>query len=123
MLLFFIYLAIIFLFSFAFLGSISLLSFWVTEAYAIRWAATILVRFLSGILVPVLFFPESIQKLLYLSPFPYLAYAPIQLLSNSLSLTKAWEGLLTLCVWTVVTWGIYLLLFRRGIAKYEGVGI
>lgn len=117
------FLPFVFLFSFAFLGSVSLLTFWVTEAYAVRWAVTILSRFLSGILVPLIYFPDILRPILLYLPFQHLAFTPIQIVSQQLTFLQGFHSWLILLSWTVVMWACYSWLFRKGVRTFEGIGI
>ncbi len=38
-----------------------------------------IVEFTSGLLIPLSFFPERLQRILLFSPFPYISYTPLQI--------------------------------------------
>jgi len=118
-----LYLPVIFIFAFDLLTLISTLTFWLNEAWALRWSLTIIFRLLSGILVPISLFPVFLQPLLMWLPFPYLAFIPIQLLLNNISLETGLRGLGLLGCWTVGLHLFRLWLWKQGIKKYESVGI
>ncbi len=120
---FLLYLPLIFIFSFNFLTLISLTSFWITEASALRWAALIVVRLLSGMLVPISFFTPFWQKIFWYLPFQYLGFAPIQLMINPPVVKEMFMGVLILGSWTTIVIGLKHLCWRKGLALYEGVGI
>ncbi len=37
------------------------------------------VEFFSGLLIPLTFFPDSLQRIIYLLPFPYISFTPLQI--------------------------------------------
>lgn len=121
--LFLLYCPFVFFFSFLWLTLVSMFSFWITEAYAIRWAVTIVTRFLSGILVPLLYFPNRIQSLLHVLPFTSLAFTPIQFILGNISVVQFLYSLVVLLGWTVVLGVIYLSVWHRGLLQFEANGM
>lgn len=121
--LFLLFLPVIFLFSFNLLVSISYLAFWLTDVFAIRWSLLIVFRFLSGLLVPISFFPLVWQQLFWYLPFQHLAFTPIQLLQEEYDSATAATGLLILVAWTVVIILLRRFIWIRGLSQYEGTGI
>ena len=77
---------------------ISCLSFWIDRTDAIFWLYSQL-SLLAGVLMPLTFYPETIQKYAWYTPFPMLVHVPASLLlyreSTNLS---GWHG----CVAVVV---------------------
>ncbi len=122
-LLFLLYLPLIYVSSFFLLSGISLLTFWIIEAYALRWALTITFRFLSGILVPLAFFPTFFQNISFYFPFQHLAYTPIQLILGKVSVSYALQGLLVLFCWLIVFISLHQWIWKKGISGYESTGI
>ena len=122
-LLFFLFFPFIFLFSFQALTIVSTLSFWITEAYAIRWGVTIIFRFLAGLLVPMVYFPLFFQKISFWLPFQHLAFTPIQIVQGKVSIQYSLIGLIVLISWTIVISIMKKILWQKGIHEYEGTGI
>jgi ABC-2 type transport system permease protein len=116
-------LPMIFLFCFCFLTTISAMAFWFQDVFAIRWSASIAARFASGILVPVIFMPEWYQKISFYLPFQHLAFTPIQVLQNKVSLQYGVESFLILSLWAVAALIIQQAFWRKGVLQYEGSGI
>lgn len=123
LLLFFLYLPSIFLFSYLWLTTISQLTFWITDAYSIRWSTTISTRLLAGLFAPIYFFPDWYQKLSFYFPFQYLGFIPIQTALGKTSIQQALEGLIILWVWTFVIFFFNQLEWNQGVKNYEGTGI
>lgn len=122
-LMFFFFLPFIFFFSFSLFTLISSWSFWFTDVFAIRWSLTIIFRLLSGMMVPLSFFPSSVQQILFYLPFQHLVFTPIRLMQNALSIRTAFVSLGILIAWTVVFSAIRIAVWKKGSDSYEGTGI
>lgn len=118
-----LYSPLVYTFAFEWLTLISLLAFWITEAYAVRWAVTIFTRLLSGVLVPLVYFPAAVQTLLFFLPFQHLAFSPIQFMLGKTSLFTLGLGTLVLLFWTLVLGIFRQLVWKFGLNNYEGTGI
>lgn len=121
--LFLLFIPVIYWCSFNILSIISLLTFWLTEAWALRWGFTIIFRFLSGMLVPISFFPVFWQQISYYLPFQHLAYTPIQILQNKVALGAGLHAFAVLLIWAVVLHLTREWIWQRGLKSYEGTGI
>lgn len=119
----FTYLPFIFLFSFQWLSLISITSFWITEAYALRWAVTIMTRLLSGILVPIVYFPEVLQHLFFFLPFEHLAFTPIQFILNKIDISTLYQSLAILICWIIVLGFFRQWIWQKGLHDFEGTGL
>lgn len=122
-LLFLVYLPFVFFFSFTIFSLISSMSFWLTDVYAIRWSLTVIFRLLSGMMVPLSFFPENFQRILYFLPFQHLVFTPIRLMQNALTLGQGIDSLKILILWTVFLSAIRIWIWNRGAHSYESAGI
>lgn len=118
-----LFIPIVFWCAFNLFSIISLLTFWLTEAWALRWTLTIVFRFLSGMLVPISFFPVYWQRLFYFLPFEHLTYTPISLLQNQITWHEGLKALVILLVWTVGLHIVRETIWRTGLKSYEGNGI
>lgn len=121
---FFLSLIIAVVMFFCFLFVVNLISFWMPEN---GWAAqflfvVILVDFLSGGVFPLDILPAMIQKILYLLPFPYFLFFPLQIYLGEVTGTALMAGLLISLFWLGVLLVGLNLVWNRGIKKYEAVG-
>lgn len=117
------YCPFIFIFAFQWLVIISQLSFWMTESYAIRWAVTLFTRLMSGILLPIVYLPEQVQKIFYFLPFEHLAFTPINFMLGKISLSVLGHAFSVLLVWIVIISLFRQWMWRKGLKSYEGTGI
>lgn len=120
---FMLYLPLMFSFAFNQFALISGLTFWLEEAWALRWSFTILFRFLAGLLVPLAYLPNWTQAILAWTPYPYLAYVPIRLLQNELSWQAGTQGLFVLLGWAIAVAMLRNWLWQLGYRKYESTGV
>ena len=78
-----------FLIQFLIQSIVACLCFWTEKASSIERLLFIPTLFLSGLLAPVVSFPEYVKSWIYLTPFPYLIDFPANLLSgNSTNITR-----------------------------------
>jgi ABC-2 type transport system permease protein len=61
-----------------------------------------LIELLSGLLIPMAFFPEQIQKVLAWLPFEHIAYTPLQIYLGKLDRSQALRALATEWFWVAV---------------------
>lgn len=102
----------------------SAVPFWMPEA---SWGTQFLViviitEFLSGAVFPLDIFPEVVQKILYVLPFPYLIFFPLQIYLGKLPAAEIFKGLLISSFWLVVLWFFLKSLWNRGLKVYQAFG-
>lgn len=82
------------------------LCFYTTAAWGMSQMKSVLLRFLSGALIPITFFPEVFKKLLNWSPFVGLTQNPVFILMMKIDLLSALK-----CVAIALVWWVLLELF------------
>lgn len=102
---------------------ISLFSFWFQQVYSIRYSMGFIVRFLSGLLVPLSLLPLPAQTAIRWSPFPEYASTPIALLQNQLSWWQIEQRAIVLLFWTAVVLLVRNRVWREATHAYESTGI
>jgi len=105
---------------------VGLSAFWLTKTNGIRRMFMLLRDICAGSFLPLLFFPDFLQNILFFLPFQFISYVPIrvfigsyQLAGRSFSIPEI-VGLQAVMV--VVVFGLTRLLWRSGIRKFTGVG-
>lgn len=98
--------------------------FWAPET---DWGAqflvyVIVVEFLSGALFPIDILPAGFQNILYLTPFPYLIFFPLQIYLGKLSYAFVIRGVLIALFWAVVLWFTMRSVWARGLKVYRSEG-
>lgn len=105
---------------------IGVTSFWLVENWGIVMSTAILTNICSGMLIPLVFFPDVIQKLLFILPFQFMYYIPARVVLGSyelagISLTQPQIVLLQLA-YTAAMWAVSVSFWRAGTKKFMGVG-
>lgn len=82
----------------------------------------IFVEFLGGGLFPLDIFPSTIQKVLYLTPFPYLYFVPLQIYLGKLGLLGSLQAVLVGGMWIIVLSLTLKKLWHAGLLVYRSEG-
>jgi len=102
----------------------STVPFWMPE---IAWGAqflvvTIVVEFLSGALFPIDVLPVTIQNILYLTPFPYLIFFPLQVYLGKIEGLLIVKGLLISFCWAIALRSLLKIVWEKGLRVYQAHG-
>lgn len=76
-----------------------------------------LIELLSGLLIPMAFFPEKIQKVLAWLPFEHIAYTPLQIYLGKLDRVHALRALATQWLWVTALLVLAHLWWERASRK------
>jgi len=60
-----------------------------------------IVEFMSGLLIPVTFFPKSLQRVMMFLPFPYISFTPLQIYLGKVQGAEAWRALGAQGLWVL----------------------
>ncbi|MFA6427158.1 MAG: ABC-2 family transporter protein [Candidatus Magasanikbacteria bacterium] len=102
---------------------VGLSSFWLGENFGPDRLRHILEKIFSGELAPLIFLPGILQTVAVYLPFKYLSYFPSQLYLEQITLPDALNNFFVLGIWIIVSWSIVWIMWKRGLKRYEGVGI
>lgn len=102
---------------------IGLISFWTDEVDGIYLTIERLKKFFSGGYFPLSLLPAALLQTSYFLPFAYSYFVPTLLYLKKISLDVALQGLVVQVVWIGILYYIVAITWKRGIKKYEGVGI
>ena len=109
-----------FLIQFLIQSIIACLCFWTEKASSIERLLFIPTLFLSGLLAPVISFPEHVKSWIYLTPFPYLIDFPANILSGNN--TNIISGFFMQIFWISVLFPIFKRTWSLGTKKYTAMG-
>lgn len=117
-----LFLAIYLFYQLVFLNG--LITFWAPQA---GWPTyfifiVIIAEFLSGAVFPLDIMPSVFQKLVYLSPFPYLIFFPLQVFIGKLTLWQVVQRILISSLWIVLISFLSDFLWKKGLKRYEALG-
>lgn len=100
-----------------------LIAFWTDEVDGIYTTMERVKKFFSGGYFPLSLLPLAFVNLSFLLPFAYSFFIPAQLYLGKMDLHTGIKGIAVQLVWIMILFGVIRLVWRRGIRKYEGVGI
>jgi ABC-2 type transport system permease protein len=101
----------------------SSLPFWFPEqAWGSVFLLFIFTDFLGGGAFPLDILPASIQQVLYLTPFPYLLFMPLQIYLGKLSLLASFKAVALALVWAGILAFALQRLWNWGLKNYRAEG-
>ena len=114
--------AVILFFCLLFITNMS--AFWMPEN---GWAAqflfiAIITDFLSGGVFPLDILPLAFQKVLYLTPFPYLLFFPLQVYLGKIAGLEIIRGLATAFTWVFILFMTVKFIWAKGLRRYSAEG-
>jgi len=98
------------------------LAFWMEQIRGILYSVGLAMNLLTGVLIPLAFFPGWLQRVLALTPFPYFLYVPVRLLTDLATIPRI-EDILTIGVWAIIMTTAAHLVFRCGLRQFTGHGM
>ena len=102
---------------------IGLVSFKTHNVWGILRAKYVAIQLLSGLIIPLPLFPQTVQSVLELTPFPYLAAVPLTMYLGKLDQNAFMSALLIALVWIIILHTIGKLCWagcRRGLIIHGG---
>ncbi|HBO17037.1 MAG: hypothetical protein UR69_C0002G0310 [Candidatus Moranbacteria bacterium GW2011_GWE2_35_2-] len=102
---------------------IGMIAFWTTAVSGSRYSIRVLVGFLSGRVFPLNMLPIFYFKIFLFFPLAYIYFIPLQLYLGKISLSQSWFYLGVEIFWLILLYGIIRLLYKKGLRKFEGIGI
>ena len=110
------------LLSFAYRFLVNLTAFWSPDARGIGRFAFVIVMFLSGFLMPLRFFPDWVQRLAYLTPFPHMLNTVVEVYLGTLTGPALVQALLAQALWAVGLVGLCQFVLARATRRLVILG-
>jgi ABC-2 type transport system permease protein len=108
---------------FLLVSSLELVAFWADNVWSLIVMLRFISGFLGGVLIPLSLYPENLRRLIDLTPFPYLISAPAHCFFSPLPQAEFLNTLRMLFIWLMICAVLNVFLWRRGLARYTGVGM
>jgi ABC-2 type transport system permease protein len=102
--------------------ALALLAFWATRADSLLAVQDSLTFLLAGQVAPVALLPGLIEKAALILPFRYMVGFPVEILTGRLASSEIVSGLIIQSLWLALALVAALVIWRRGIRRYEAVG-
>ncbi len=116
-LLFFVSMALGFLVLVAFSMLIYISAFYTISPMGIRILATSVVEFFAGAVIPLPFFPQNLQTLMYLLPFASMQNAPFLIYNGYISGERTLAAISLQIIWLILLLALGKLLMARALRK------
>ncbi len=102
---------------------VGFIAFWTIDISGLHYSANIIIKFLSGAYFPMNLLPNVFLNISLVFPFVYTFFYPTQLYLGKISTLEGLKGLGIELIWLFLLYAIIKIMWRRGLKKYEGVGI
>lgn len=96
------------------------IAFWSRDIWAPRFLLMVIMEFAAGAMFPLDMLPDVWQKVLYLTPFPYLLFIPLKTYLGQSTLASS--HLIMGLVWVLLLGIFAKLIWNKGIHSYEAEG-
>lgn len=101
---------------------IGYMAFWLENAEAVMWSLAVLLNLMSGMVIPLDFFPEWSIPILERTPFASWGYLPTKIYLGLFDLNQMIELLVIHSLWVVILLVLNKVIFKIGIKRYSSVG-
>jgi ABC-2 type transport system permease protein len=101
---------------------IALLAFWASRASALLAIQDSFIFLFAGQVAPVVLLPGIMLEVALYLPFRYMIGFPVEILIGSLTETQIKFGFAIQIGWLMITWIIFLVIWRSGVKRFTAVG-
>lgn len=102
---------------------VSTVPFWFPEqGWGAIFLLTMFTGFLSGGVFPIDILPGFIQRVFYLTPFPYLIFTPLQIYLGKFSLLLSLQSIAVSLLWTFILYFAVTSVWNIGLKAYRAEG-
>ncbi|UCF92198.1 MAG: ABC-2 family transporter protein [Desulfobacterales bacterium] len=102
--------------------ALSLLSFWVENTYGIRFTLRVIMEVVGGAIIPLSFFPSSLQTVFSFLPFPYVVYLPMRIFLGKIGPDQIVAEFVKEAGWIAALALLNLYIWKKGIRQYLAMG-
>ena len=103
--------------------NVGLSAFWLKKIDGIRKIRRTLLLFLSGGMIPLTFFPESVQTILHYLPFEYIRFVPINIYLTNYSIIGVFIQIGIQITWIVALYLLSVFIYKRAFKQFAGAGV
>ncbi len=122
LLLFIPFFIVAYLVAFLLVFTMSLGTFWINRHWWLRNLLSLLMIIAGGGLIPLSFFPPTLQFVFSLLPFQYCYYIPAIILQGYYLPEQMLPITILIIIWLVILWILARIVWSRGRRRYEGPG-
>jgi ABC-2 type transport system permease protein len=103
-------------------ATITSLAFWTTRVYSLHEFYYALAVLFSGQFVPLVLMPPVVQQIAQFLPFQLMIYFPVQLVLGLLPPNAIVRNFALGLMWLTIAYGLFNLVWRRGVKRFSAVG-
>ncbi|CAM3054825.1 ABC-2 family transporter protein [Paenibacillus sediminis] len=96
--------------------------FWTHNLISILFMKELIVMVLAGGFFPIDILPSPMVHIIKLTPFPYLTFFPIHVLTNTVNSDEVMNGLMMQAIWLTILFILGRILWQIGMKKYVEAG-
>ncbi|ACK94025.1 MULTISPECIES: ABC transporter permease [Bacillus] len=97
-------------------------AFWAHNLVNILFVKHLIITILSGGFFPLDLLPHTIVRVIDFTPFPYLAFFPLKIITGSASQDYIVHGLIVQLIWIILFFILGRVIWRKGVKNYVEVG-
>jgi ABC-2 type transport system permease protein len=101
---------------------IAALAFYMDEVWTLFVMKSMSMWFLTGQVIPLDMFPESVARVLKFLPFGYLAFVPTKIFTGALSTEEIFFALSVVFCWTLGLYFLYKIFWTYSLRQYSAFG-
>ncbi len=92
-------------------------SFWLFSVWGIMTIKNVIVKILSGTLLPIWFMPSVMRKIITWTPFEAIYFTPVQIYLGEIQGVALLEKMFIQLIWIFMLWSIARFFWKKGIKK------
>lgn len=92
-------------------------SFWLFSVWGIMTIKNVIVKILSGTLLPLWFMPDTVRKIITYTPFESIYFTPIQIYLGEIQGTLLAQKMCIQVAWIIILWIIANAFWKKGTKK------
>lgn len=101
---------------------VGLSALWFTDFRGFQQFMDVIIWLLSGLIVPLSFYPVNIQRIASWFPFAYMLYHPVQVFQGVYQNGDLFWIIVHQLFWLTIQLMIYQRMWKSGVRRYTGVG-
>jgi ABC-2 type transport system permease protein len=105
------------------LMTLEMVAFWADTVWSLGVMLRFIAMFFGGSFIPLKLFPMWSQKILMMTPFPYLFSNTIKTFIGEYTPEQSLEGIVITLLWVIPLGAIMVSTYKRGLKQYSGIGI
>lgn len=96
---------------------IGLLAFWLIVTWPLNMLLGAVYKLLSGAWIPVIMFPDFLNKINYLFPFRAIYAIPVTIMTSQMKTQHLWQNILVQLIWIIILFAATELIWNIGKKK------